>query len=169
MTPTHKPAEGDIVEIWWLDSCARGRWDTESEYRKWAVDSEGLIHRSVGFLLYQSDESVAIVQSSVAFTDGEKNVAEAMSIPRAAIRSIELLKAKDGQKIAIEPLSRTDNPSEELARLALDWRRAERAYQHALTGEQPMSDNADMALAKLAGDANKALRTALDERIAADA
>jgi hypothetical protein len=63
------------------------------------------------------------------------------------------------------PLERSSN--DDIARAALLWRVAERSYQEGIRGD--ISRGADIELAKRAGDANQALRLALDERIAADA
>ena len=34
------PKRGQIVEVTWLDSTMRGRWDSEAEYLKWAKEVE---------------------------------------------------------------------------------------------------------------------------------
>lgn len=93
--------------------------------------------------------------------------------PAAAIDASLLLPA-DKLRHALDIVDRAENRptdqrgrTEDVARLALDWRRAERAYQEALRGD--ISRGADIELSSRAGEASRALRVALDARIAADA
>ena len=83
---------GQIVEVRWLDSMMRGRWDSEAEYLKWAKEIEGQPHRSVGYLLRSSKRSIVLVQSVSEFADGERNLSDAVSIPRSAVLGAKVLK-----------------------------------------------------------------------------
>lgn len=87
---TAKP--GEIVEVKWLDSTMRGRWDSEAEYLKWAKEVEGQPHKSVGYVMRSSKRSIVLVQSISDYADGCRSRSDAVSIPRRAVLSVKALK-----------------------------------------------------------------------------
>ena len=89
-----KPRRGQIVEVTWLDSTMRARWDSEVEYLKWAKEVEGQLHRSVGYVMRSTKRSVVLVQSISDYADGYCSRSDAVSIPRCAVLSVKALRSE---------------------------------------------------------------------------
>lgn len=180
---------GDALEIEWVDARYLSGWHDRPEILSWERDFNK--HRSTGIFVFANDENLLFCETWSPPGWENKSVGGVNSIPLGSILGVwklersfatpELREAfarvgfgsppgniagtlRGAPTEAPERLETSMQGSDDIAELALRWRRAERAYQRALTGE--LSNNADMALAKLAGDASKALRLALDERIA---
>ena len=83
---------GKIVEVEWVDSMMRGRWDSEAEYLKWAEEVEGQLHQSVGYVMRSTKLSIVLVQSISDYADGYRSRSDAVSIPRSAVLSVKELK-----------------------------------------------------------------------------
>jgi hypothetical protein len=77
---------GVRVEVEFFDSCASGRWRTVADHRK---DSHPSLCRSVGYLLERTARHVTVAQS---ISSNSQDVADTMSIPLAAVRSIKRLR-----------------------------------------------------------------------------
>lgn len=73
-----------IVEVEWVDSAARGHWDSIEEYRKHDI----VTCRTAGYLLKKNKRAVTIIQSQHA----ESGLSDAMAIPMRAVTRIRRLK-----------------------------------------------------------------------------
>jgi hypothetical protein len=76
------------VEVEWLDSMSEGRWvDMETAVR--TATREAMCHRSVGYLIHETDDLVLLAGSR---SEGGENVADTMQIPRVAVLAVHDLK-----------------------------------------------------------------------------
>jgi hypothetical protein len=81
----------DPVEIEWIDSCGRGRWEARQEYERWA-DTTMVSHWSVGYFLKLTDKAIVIVQSWAKFSDDLESLSDAMAIPLIAVLQVRKLR-----------------------------------------------------------------------------
>lgn len=103
------PKRGQIVEVTWLDSTMRGRWDSEAQYLRWAKEAEGQPHRSVGYVMRSSKRSVVLVQSRSDYADGYRSRSDAVSIPRCAVLGVKVFEAHpDAQGREISEIERAE-------------------------------------------------------------
>lgn len=82
------PKAMPIVEVVWIDSTATERWITLEEMNA-ALDDDTLECRSAGYLLRDQDDRITILLSQSSCG----NVANAITIPRSAIRKMSVLKS----------------------------------------------------------------------------
>lgn len=75
------------VFVKWRDSMGSPRWHARRDFEEWACDPGDMRAESVGFLAYEDDECIVLVQSVNPFA-----VADGLKIPRTAIRAIRRLK-----------------------------------------------------------------------------
>ena len=68
-----------IEEIIWVDSNGRGRWDSIESYMEYAKN-ENLECKTAGYVVYESDDRVAVVTSM-----SPKSYDGMMVIPKVAI------------------------------------------------------------------------------------
>lgn len=84
MKPTDKWPLKTLVEVDWIDSCVRGRWDSQENY---ATES-GARCRTAGYLLKKTPKVVIIMQSQGL----GGSVADSMTIPMSCVTKIRRLK-----------------------------------------------------------------------------
>jgi hypothetical protein len=80
-------AEWPIVELLWIDSIAGATgWSSVGSLLEEAADNY-LVHRSVGYLVAETEQSVLLVSSfqEDAELDAERNVQGGTRIPKVAI------------------------------------------------------------------------------------
>ena len=80
----------DVVEILWLDSQGCGGWTYDT---KMVFSKEELTQTTVGYLLNETDFSIAVMQScrTVKIT-GERNIDNMIEIPKCSILNVEVLR-----------------------------------------------------------------------------
>lgn len=78
----------DRVEIEWLDSGSWSGWRRMEDVIR-EVNEDNLIHYSTGYLLFDSDKGVCIVQSH---TDEKGMVADVLIVPQVAVVKTRLLR-----------------------------------------------------------------------------
>ena len=77
----------DVIRIYWLDSISQGGWMVEKE-----VNSDDLLHESVGMFWGKTKHVITIVQSKSHYTsDAKQMVGEVFHIPLKAIVRIQKL------------------------------------------------------------------------------
>lgn len=81
------PAPMAIVEVVWTDSNMAGGWHSVADMRATVVQG-AMECRTAGYLFHEQEDRVTIVCNQA---DNE-NVADAMSIPRSAIKSMTMLR-----------------------------------------------------------------------------
>lgn len=85
-----------VVEVTWLDSVMlqHGEWMDIDELRD-NLDEGQLLHKTVGYLLGESEVAIALGHSINAQDDIPTNrVAGGMVIPKSAIKNIETFREK---------------------------------------------------------------------------
>jgi len=88
---------GSIVEVQWQDSNGRSGWGTRENYEEWAEAAGGYVHYSVGYVLWNSDLALTVLQSKVRMHKAEESVDSAMCIPWVAITNFEIIRDSDGE------------------------------------------------------------------------
>ena len=81
------PKAMPIVEVVWIDSSHIQRWQSVEELER-ELDNDGLECRTTGYLFRDQEDRVTILQSQAECG----NVADAMTVPRVAIKSMSVLK-----------------------------------------------------------------------------
>ena len=81
-----KYKQGEKLEIWWIDSCHLSGWRKIEDLD---FDKRDLEHQSIGYLIKETNYSIAIIQSRSI--DGITCDA-LMEIPKCAIHKIKKLK-----------------------------------------------------------------------------
>jgi hypothetical protein len=77
-----------IVEVFWVDSCSRGRWAGLDDYRK----ERPAICKTCGYLVAQTKTYITIALSQGDMTAMSNNVLDSISIPRSCVTRIRRLK-----------------------------------------------------------------------------
>lgn len=72
-----------IVEVTWLDSACRGRWDQADNYR----DGEPHQIKSCGYLLHRDKRKVILLQSRTEEPD-DSFVSDSITIPTGCVQRI---------------------------------------------------------------------------------
>lgn len=81
----------DPVEIEWLDSIGRGRWDSREEYERW-VETANASHWSIGYFLKVTPDVIVIVQSWAVLAGDYESLSDAMAIPLVAVLQVRKLR-----------------------------------------------------------------------------
>ena len=74
--------------VQWKDSISMDRWQSRDVVQEF-VDSENLLHESVGYLYALDDNALTLVQSTALYKDG--NLSDVLKIPKEAIVQIHYL------------------------------------------------------------------------------
>ena len=84
--------EKDILEIEWEDSVSSNRWETKNAYLDDPNDRY-LNHKSVGYLLHETNTGITIMQSycSQPYQNENYQTAERQMIPKKSITKIRKL------------------------------------------------------------------------------
>jgi hypothetical protein len=77
-----------ILEVFWVDSCSRGRWDSLETYRK----EQPALCRTCGYLVAKTKTYITIALSQGDMTAMSNNVLDSISIPRGCVTKIRRLK-----------------------------------------------------------------------------
>ena len=77
-----------ILEVFWVDSCSRGRWDSLTNYQK----EVPALCRTVGYLVKQTRTYITLALSQGDMTAMSNNVLDSISIPRGCVTRIRQLK-----------------------------------------------------------------------------
>jgi len=81
----------DIVEVLWVDSFTEDKWASRSEYLDAVSKFDTMQHRSVGYLLDETERSITLVQSIAADHGAEDAMADAICIPLRAVDRVRLI------------------------------------------------------------------------------
>jgi len=73
-----------IIEVEWIDSAVKGRWQAKAEYEK----CQPSLCRTAGYLLVKDEKRIVILQSNS--NDGD--VCDSMTIPLVCVKHIRRLK-----------------------------------------------------------------------------
>lgn len=83
---------GDRVEVFWLDTTGRGRWEPIAELQTWSK-KHPVEHKSCGYVLSIDKERVALIQSSVTYdATSEPMGSDAIVFPRRVITRMKKLR-----------------------------------------------------------------------------
>ena len=82
------PKEMPIVEVEWVDSNAEGGWSSVEKYEATMEEDPSLLCKSSGYLLHKGKRTLMIVQSQ---SKKSGNIADSITIPRSAIRSLRIV------------------------------------------------------------------------------
>lgn len=81
------PAATRIVEVVWIDSNTIGGWHRTADMLASVTDG-AMECRSVGYVFFENDERLVLIGDQ----NDNDQVAEAMTIPKVAIKSVRDLK-----------------------------------------------------------------------------